>query len=366
MVKELAKRMLPQPLHGPVKQVYRRLKNVMVSMAPAEQDSPRPQVVEPRLPAREAHEAHEEFSKRYFADIPVDLSRFGHFSGRKFPNAGPLAWLDRPDARWEIDRRLRENLITPEEARICHDFHDQGFVVLKGLLSPAQLDQTWARYEQAIREGRLTQATEKKGPDDPHPSNTINAHTAVPEIQQLISCDEVLRKVRLLLGVEPLPFQTLVFPKGREQLAHSDSVHMTTYPLGYMCATWTAFEDIHPDSGPLMYYPGSHRLPYVFARDVGISPEEFQQRTYLSVIEKYEPFIARVLESSGLQQQVFLPKKGDVLVWHANLIHGGSTRHDVKHSRRSLVCHYFGKGAFAYHDISGQPADRLTSSYDLM
>nr|WP_321984985.1 hypothetical protein [uncultured Lichenicoccus sp.] len=29
-----------------------------------------------------------------------------------------------------------------------------------------------------------------------------------------------------------------------------------TYPLGYLAATWTAFEDIHPDSGPLVYYPG--------------------------------------------------------------------------------------------------------------
>src|SRR5690349_502624 len=111
MVKELAKRVLPQPLHGPAKQVYRRLKNVIVSREPVQSppvhNSPPPRV-EPERSTREAHAA---FSNRYFADVPVDLSRFGHFTGRKFPNAGPLAWLDRPDARWEIDRRLRENLL---------------------------------------------------------------------------------------------------------------------------------------------------------------------------------------------------------------------------------------------------------------
>jgi hypothetical protein len=30
------------------------------------------------------------------------------------------------------------------------------------------------------------------------------------------------------------------------------------------------------------------------------------------------------------------------------------------------VCHYFGKGAFAYHDLSGHKADRLTAAYSLM
>ena len=48
--------------------------------------------------------------------------------------------------------------------------------------------------------------------------------------------------------------------KGSQQGAHSDSIHMTTYPIGYLSAAWIAFEDIHPDSGPQLFYPGSHRL----------------------------------------------------------------------------------------------------------
>lgn len=113
-------------------------------------------------------------------------------------------------------------------------------------------------------------------------------------------------------------------------------------------------EDIHPDSGPLVYYPGSHRLPYYFSKDAGISKGEFKKKGYAVYTEKYEPFIQTELKNHPeLKAEYFEAKKGDVLFWHANLIHGGSQRKNRELSRRSLVCHYFAKGAFCYHDLSG-------------
>ena len=41
---------------------------------------------------------------------------------------------------------------------------------------------------------------------------------------------------------------------------------------------------------------------------------------------------------------------GDVLFWHANLLHGGSPRKNLALSRKALVCHHFAKGAVTYHD----------------
>ena len=35
-----------------------------------------------------------------------------------------------------------------------------------------------------------------------------------------------------------------------------------------MCGVWIALEDVDPDEGPLSYYPGSPRLPYVSAGDL--------------------------------------------------------------------------------------------------
>ena len=151
------------------------------------------------------------------------------------------------------------------------------------------------------------------------------------------------------------PFQTITSHKGSQQGEHSDSIHMTTYPLGFLSAAWIACEDIHPDSGPLVYYPGSHKLPYVFSKEVGITEAEFKERGYQAYHEKYEPAIKRLIGDKRLEPHYFHARKGDVLIWHANLIHGGSKRNDLQYSRRAVVCHFFAKGTFAYHDLSASP-----------
>ena len=49
-----------------------------------------------------------------------------------------------------------------------------------------------------------------------------------------------------------------------------------------------------------------------------------------------------------------MAKKGDVLLWHANLLHGAEVRRDLTLSRKALVCHYFAEGVDCYHDLSGR------------
>jgi len=41
----------------------------------------------------------------------------------------------------------------------------------------------------------------------------------------------------------------------------------------------------------------------------------------------------------GLEKRHFLAKKGDVLVWHADLVHGGSPGSHLM-TRKSIVTHY--------------------------
>jgi ectoine hydroxylase-related dioxygenase (phytanoyl-CoA dioxygenase family) len=300
------------------------------------------------------------FSQHYFADQALDLRHREMFQAHQLPASGPLPWLDRPDALEVIQRRQQQGELSETAMAVCTQYAQQGYVILKQLLDHPTIDEVWgAAYDRAVPAGRIKPAPEQKTEADPYPGHVMNAHLQVPEIQKLFADPQLLAWVELLLGRSPIPFQTLLFPKGREQLAHSDSIHMTTYPLGYLCAAWIALEDIHPDSGPLVYYPGSHRLPYVFSVDVGLSPTEFRDRQYAAVGEKYEPYIQQLIQEKRLQPQCFHPQKGDVLLWHANLLHGGSERRDIRHSRKSLVCHYFARGAFCYHDLSGSPADRV-------
>jgi hypothetical protein len=295
------------------------------------------------------------FREYYVADRAVDLDRVGEFRADALPESGPVCWLDRPNALLEVERRREAGEITEDEAAICCQWIFEGYVVVPGLVDHDLLDGVWSAYESAIAQGLLAPPAEPRGAEDALPGRVLDPHLTLPIVRDIQQHPAVLKITDLLFGRETLPFQTIIGHKGSWQSAHSDSIHMTTYPVGYMLANWIAFEDIHPDSGPLEYFPRSHRLvPPLLSGDLGIPKLAFKQDTSVYG-RRYEPTIARYLEALKLEPRHFLAKKGDVLFWHANLLHGGAPRKDLARSRKALVCHYFARGAVTYHDLSGNP-----------
>ena len=133
---------------------------------------------------------------------------------------------------------------------------------------------------------------------------------------------------------------------------------MTTQPYGYFAACWIALEDIHPDSGPLLYAPGSHWFPFM---DAGVVAAKAPPG---SRFQRSRGGLAETLcwSERNLPTERFIAKKGDVLLWHANLAHGGAPIEDPTRSRLSMACHYPAQGVRYYHDLSGiarDPADML-------
>ena len=306
--------------------------------------------------------AESRFRASYFADQPVDLDAIEEFKLESFPDSGPRPWLDEPDALARIDARLAAGQLTPREAEVCRGWATSGFAVLPGFFDAARLDGIWQAYEEAVRDGKLSLQPEPfRNPEDPHPSRSLDSHLLIPEVNSLLRDEGLRRWMSRLFGREAVPYQTLMSHKGSEQSEHSDAVHMTTYPVGYLSAAWVAFEDIHPDCGPVVYYPGSHRLPYLSSLSLGISAAEFREKGYDVYNQRYEPAIQSLIAEKGLVREAFLPKKGDVLIWHANLIHAGSPRRNIKLSRKSAVLHFFARGAVCYHDLAGTrtPLERL-------
>jgi hypothetical protein len=290
--------------------------------------------------------------RRSFAEQPVNTSRLPAFRAEHFPYAGPFPWLDLNDAAEQIETRLRNKQLSERDAELCRCWAANGYVILPGLVDPHTLDAVWAAYEKAIQTGRLQLQPESAGEQDPYPGRYLNPHKKLGAFCRILKHVELLRVIRLFMEREPKPLQTIASHKGSQQGLHSDSIHMTTYPLGYLTAAWIAFEDIHPDCGPLVYYPGSHRLPYVFSKDVGIGKDDLKNLGYATYKERYEPCVRQLVKEHGLEAHYFHAKKGDVLIWHANLIHGGSPRKNLELSRRSAVCHFFVKNAFVYHDLA--------------
>ena len=105
-----------------------------------------------------------------------------------------------------------------------------------------------------------------------------------------------------------------------------------------MCGVWVALEDVSDEAGPLEYYPGSHKWPIIYNEQIGVrvtranSPRS--QEIYHDVWEA-------LVEKNGIAPQFFFPRKGDTLIWAANLLHGGSRQRDPNATRWSQVTHYF-------------------------
>ena len=113
-----------------------------------------------------------------------------------------------------------------------------------------------------------------------------------------------------------------------------------------MCGVWVALEDVDMDCGPLVYYPGSHKLPEVMPIDVGIKVEAGQQAVSPGDYEnRYEPYIEELIEREGLEPRYATLRKGQALVWATNLLHGGSAVRVPGRTRRSQVTHYFFEGS---------------------
>jgi hypothetical protein len=57
--------------------------------------------------------------------------------------------------------------------------------------------------------------------------------------------------------------------------------------------------------------------------------------------EIYHDVWEALVEKSSTTPQLFFPRKGDALIWAANLLHGGSRQRDPNATRWSQVTHYF-------------------------
>ncbi|MDA1265448.1 MAG: phytanoyl-CoA dioxygenase family protein, partial [Planctomycetota bacterium] len=167
---------------------------------------------------------------------------------------------------------------------------------------------------------------------------------------RLATWPRILTALAELYGRAPRPFQTLNFPTGTIQPAHADAVHFNSAPAGFMAGAWVALEDVDETSGPLFYYPGSHRTPEFDMADVGVESSEERY-------DRYELFVEEVVRTFGFKKRLATLKRGEVLIWASNLIHGGEARRDAARSRHSQVTHYFFEGCRYFTPLESRGLD---------
>lgn len=199
-----------------------------------------------------------------------------------------------------------------------------GFLIKRGLIEEALIDE--------LRNWTVSHFAQ---PDLPAYDRIQDAYKQSEPVRRLAIHPAVLSLLEDLYGRRAIPFQTLNFPRGTQQETHSDAFHFSSWPQRWMCGVWVALEDVSELNGPLHYYPGSHRLPILDTHDTSASGNQYAH---------YQEAIQELIAIAGLQKQRFLPRKGDCLIWAANLLHGGDPIRDPQSSRLSQVSHYYFEG----------------------
>ena len=251
--------------------------------------------------------------------------------------------FDKTDSRIELPKNMGFQKLDKGMQEKLLPWSEKGYVVLDAFYSNEEVDAINTEVDRLIktkkaswRYNRILFANKV--------SNLINNTGTNKKLTTVLS---------LLLGKEVRLFQSLNFIQGSQQKAHSDFIHMTTFPKGNLIAVWIALEDTTLENGLLHYYPGSHKLPYILNNDFDNVGTKYKlgDKTY----GDYEDKIEEIIQQKKLEKEVFLAKKGDLLIWHANLLHGGEPVLDKNSTRKSMVFHYYAKDVICYHEITQRP-----------
>ena len=146
-------------------------------------------------------------------------------------------------------------------------------------------------------------------------------------VRDLALAPKITRALTKLLGEAPCVCNSLIFERGSQQNLHVDTYYMPPPEGNRLIATSICLEDVHPEAGPVQYVRGSHKLnPYRNPEGGRHVRSQFDQvEADLQMDEK--------LAAHDQSPEAFLGRAGDVLIWHEELVHGGSPIVDMARTR---------------------------------
>ncbi|MCB9188154.1 MAG: phytanoyl-CoA dioxygenase family protein [Flavobacteriales bacterium] len=275
----------------------------------------------------------------------LDKKYYSSVSSEDFKGIeGELIFLDTHDSEVELPKMEGFSDLPNNWQESLLGWSKNGYAVLEGFFDQPRIDEAVSIVRDLKKDSKTIWQHGKRIMFAIHQSDKLFRLGADPKLIKILE---------MLMGKKVELFQSLNFFEGSQQRAHSDSIHMTTFPYGNLIATWVAFEDLTEDCGPLFYYPGSHKLPYIMNGDYGNIGSKFSLGT--KTYGDYEDRIEKQVNEQDLKKKHFIAKKGDLLIWHANLLHGGEAIQRDGSTRNSMVFHYYAENAICYHEITQRP-----------
>ncbi len=267
-------------------------------------------------------------------------------------------------------------------------FRRQGFLVVRGLVAPDEVDEL-RKHTEELMQGRLPEqsgrnldlgdhasgvATQKLAAPPEHLSPAEKAeyflrihmlHRQLELHERYLLHPGVLDVLQALIGPDVLALQTMLFVKGPGKPGqgwHQDTYYIPTHP-DTLCGAWIAIDDCDERNGAMWFATGSQHEP-VYPPESGYGFGDHQLSGVQGVSGVSNPNdeendLTRIAER--YPQLLVSAKAGDVVFFGGHVLHRSKQNWTTDRFRRSFVGHYCNARSFTqWNDGDGSDLDQET------
>ena len=267
---------------------------------------------------------------------PQFISRFGGL------------WIDRLDWIDLLAAKHRKSEINDDMAVSIFRFVRDGYIVFRNAVPPPivnalneAVDRAWGNPPK----GLVMETFEPDGEMRLIPPDValrmgrtklLDLYAFSSAVRRAVAAPAIIAFMSAIFEETPKVFQSLTLWNGTAQPMHKDAAYVQIEPNPLaMAAVWLALEDVRQGTGEPEFLTGSHRAPDFLFGGISKWLEGFG--------EEHEHFLQSLNEDArkyGHKRSSLQAKKGDVLIWHADLAHCDAPVTQTETTRRSMVTYF--------------------------
>ena len=254
---------------------------------------------------------------------------------KKFDNSKDTSypWVESPF----FDLILKSKKISTYYKKLAKEFNRDGYIVIDLKLKNKFIDKINYDIDLNLSLGKI-----KKNPKIYHYNESpriVEAWKFSKNVAMLALNNQILKTLKTLFDNEAIAFSTLNFIRGTEQPMHSDYMHFSSIPERFLVGAWVALEDAGRYNGALAVVPGSHKFPIVDFNILNCKkPDSIQSLEKCYRI--YEDYVRSMIKITESNVKPIYVKKGQAIIWAANLLHGGTKHLNKTKTRKSQIIDY--------------------------
>lgn len=244
--------------------------------------------------------------------------------------------------------QTHSRLISPAQKQ---QFIDDGYCVVDGLFSTAEIDEIQAFFEDfkvngptIFDNGSSSSFRYEDSDATKHQVRAMHPHRHSRKAQDWMLNPRVGEVLEELLGRPALGAQTMYYfkpPGGKGQGMHQDNFYLLAKPATCIAA-WTAIDAADIDNGCLWVVPGSHRYDILCPEKGGEKWMNYGDTHINKFPREQKPIPVPV-------------PRGSTMFFGGNLIHGSGPNRTKDRFRRTFIGHYIDEAsdqvARFYHPV---------------